>query len=49
VLVVGWLASWMFPAETNLMKEWTFWGWREKRKMLGLEPVMVPGAMEAKP
>jgi SSS family solute:Na+ symporter len=49
VLVVGWLASWLFPAETNLMKEWTFWGWREKRKMLGLEPVMVPGAMEAKP
>jgi len=39
VLVVGWLASWIFPAETNLMKEWTFWGWLKKRKTL------VPGAM----
>jgi SSS family solute:Na+ symporter len=49
VLVVGWLASWIFPAETNLMKEWTFWGWLEKRKTLGMGGALVPGMMEAKP
>jgi len=49
VLVVGWLASWIFPVETNLMKEWTFWGWLEKRKTLGMGGALVPGVMEAKP
>jgi len=32
VLTVGWSASWLFPAETNLKKEWTFWGWLAMRK-----------------
>ena len=34
VLVVGWFASLLFPAETNLKMEWTFWGWLDKRKTL---------------
>jgi solute:Na+ symporter, SSS family len=49
VLVVGWLASWIFPAETMVMKEWTFWGWLETRKTLRAGGVVVPGMMEAKP
>jgi len=32
VLVVGWSASWLFPADTNVKGEWTFWGWLEKRR-----------------
>ena len=32
VLVVGWSASWLFPADTNVKSEWTFWGWLEKRR-----------------
>lgn len=37
VLVVGWSASWLFPADTNVKAEWTFWGWLEKSKSLGAE------------
>ncbi|HEU6447977.1 MAG TPA: sodium:solute symporter [Verrucomicrobiae bacterium] len=32
VLVIGWLASWFFPADPNVRQEWTLWGWLEKRK-----------------
>jgi SSS family solute:Na+ symporter len=32
VLVVGWSASWLFPADINVKNEWTFWGWLEKRR-----------------
>jgi SSS family solute:Na+ symporter len=34
VLTVGYGASWLFPADTNLKTEWTIWGWLEKRKTL---------------
>jgi SSS family solute:Na+ symporter len=34
VLVVGYAASWLFPADTHLKKEWTLWGWLETRKTL---------------
>lgn len=47
VLVVGWLASWFFPAETNLKKEWTFWGWLEKRKALRADNLISPAMPEA--
>src|SRR5262249_27319977 len=30
VLVVGWLASWLFPANRE-QDAWTFWNWLEKR------------------
>ena len=49
VLVVGWSASFIFPAETNLKKEWTYWGWREQRKTLAVGQMMVPAAMEVNP
>jgi SSS family solute:Na+ symporter len=49
VLVVGWLASWCFPAETNLKMEWTFWGWLKKRQTLGVEKVISPVALGVKP
>jgi SSS family solute:Na+ symporter len=32
VLVVGWSASWLFPADADVKTEWTFWGWLEKRR-----------------
>jgi SSS family solute:Na+ symporter len=48
VLVVGWLASFLFPPDSNLKSEWTLWGWLAKRKMLGEEKVVAPeAAMEA--
>ena len=34
VLVVGYTASWCFPADKNVKTEWTIWGWLEKRKTL---------------
>jgi SSS family solute:Na+ symporter len=40
VLVVGYLASLPFPTDAHLKKEWTLWGWLEKRKTL------KPGAAE---
>lgn len=48
VLSVGWLASWFFPAESNVKKEWTYWGWLEKRKTLRAGDLISPVAMEAK-
>jgi len=47
VLVVGWSASWLFPADTNVRQEWTFWGWREKRKLTGGGNLVSPAPMEA--
>jgi len=44
VLVVGYGASWLFPADPNLKREWTFWGWLDKRKKLGAEP-LAPSAV----
>ena len=35
VLVVGWLASWLFPAGELAKEEWTLWGWLKKRKSVG--------------
>ena len=49
VLVVGWLASWFFPADTRVKGEWTFWGWIEKQKLLRGEKITSPAVMEAKP
>ncbi|MEY4918502.1 MAG: hypothetical protein RL616_2415, partial [Verrucomicrobiota bacterium] len=34
VLVVGWLASFGFPAPEKITREMTLWGWLEKRKTL---------------
>ena len=47
VLVVGYAASWFFPADTNVRAEWTFWGWLEKRKALRAEKNISPAPMEA--
>ena len=44
VLVVGYSASWLFPADPNLKSEWTFQGWLEKRKKLGVE-ALAPSAV----
>ena len=49
VLVVGWFASLLFPAETNLKMEWTFWGWLEKRKTLVREKPFSPMAAGVNP
>ncbi len=49
VLVVGWSASWLFPAETNLKKEWTLWGWLKNRKTLVEEKMIAPLAAEVNP
>ena len=37
VLLVGWLASWLFPAPENITRTMTLWGWLEKRKTLAAE------------
>ena len=34
VLVVGYTASWFFPAGERIRDEWTLWGWLQKRKQL---------------
>ena len=47
VLVVGYSASWLFPADTAVKSEWTFWGWREKRKVLRAEKITAGIALEA--
>jgi SSS family solute:Na+ symporter len=49
VLVVGYSASWLFPADQAVKAEWTFWGWLERRKTLGAEKIIVPGAVEVNP
>ena len=49
VLVVGYSASWCFPADPNVKSEWTFWGWIAQRKTLGVKAVVSPAAAEVKP
>jgi len=49
VLVVGWGASWFFPADANVKSEWTLWGWLEQRKTLGVKKMVASPALEAKP
>ena len=39
VLLVGYGASWFFPADANVKTEWTFWGWLKNRSNLGVKPV----------
>jgi hypothetical protein len=34
VLVVGWIASYGFPAPEKATRSMTLWGWLEKRKTL---------------
>jgi SSS family solute:Na+ symporter len=41
VLVVGWLASFCFPADASAKNEWTLWGWLARRQHLN------PGATTA--
>src|SRR5215469_1678658 len=47
VLVVGWSASWLFPADANVKSDWTFWGWLEKRKTLRTEKIISAATAEA--
>jgi SSS family solute:Na+ symporter len=49
VLVVGWSASWFFPADLNVKTEWTFWGWLKTRKTLPAEKTILPPALEVNP
>ena len=42
VLVVGYTASWAFPAETQLRAEWTLWGWLAQRGSRNLTPPFAP-------
>jgi len=46
VLVVGYGASLLFPTDKAVKKEWTFWGWLEKRKTLSTEKQLAPTAFE---
>jgi SSS family solute:Na+ symporter len=46
VLVVGWSASWLFPADTNVKSEWTFWGWMERSKSLRAEKIVATATTE---
>jgi SSS family solute:Na+ symporter len=38
VLVVGYAASWFFPPDTKVKREWTIWGWLEREKTLQQAP-----------
>ena len=42
VLVVGYAASWCFPAEKDLRAEHTFWGWLERRRTTFAEAGLTP-------
>lgn len=44
VLVVGYLASLLFPPDKNVKTEWTYWGWRQMRRQLSADKVL-PAAM----
>jgi SSS family solute:Na+ symporter len=46
VLVVGYGASWFFPADKTVKSEWTYWGWREKRKAQFKQKETVPTSLE---
>jgi SSS family solute:Na+ symporter len=47
VLVVGWLASFGFPAPEKITREMTLWGWLEKRKTLPAEKFVSATVKEA--
>ncbi len=48
VFVVGYGASWIFPADTNVKLEWTLWGWLEKRKTASLgAPISDPARFQS--
>ena len=47
VLVVGWLASFAFPAPRLNTRAMTLWGWLEKRKTLRPETGVTAPATEA--
>jgi Na+/proline symporter len=49
VLMVGYAASFLFPADKNVKTEWTFWGWLEQRKTLGTKTAVSPAAVEVNP
>jgi SSS family solute:Na+ symporter len=49
VLVVGWSASWLFPPDTNVKSEWTYWGWLKKRKSLSVKTIISPAMVGVKP
>ncbi len=42
VLVVGYGASWFFPADKSLKSEWTYWGWLEKRNESRAQKISMP-------
>jgi len=47
VLVVGYGASWFFPAEHTAASAWTFWNWLERRKPERGQNVMPGLGLEA--
>jgi SSS family solute:Na+ symporter len=47
VLVVGYLASWFFPPDTKLKREWTIWGWLERKKTLQQAPAIELATLKA--
>jgi SSS family solute:Na+ symporter len=47
VLVIGYLASFAFPPEAGVKREWTLWGWLEMRRALRGEKTVPPAVMEA--
>ena len=49
VLVVGYGASWLFPADADLKTEWTIWGWLAQRRNLGVPKIIPPVALEVNP
>ena len=49
VLVVGYSASWLFPADPNVKSEWTFWGWIAQRKTLGVKTGIAPATVGVNP
>lgn len=46
VLVIGYAASWCFPADANVKDEWTIWGWLEKRRSATGQSMVSPTIME---
>jgi SSS family solute:Na+ symporter len=46
VLVVGWLASFAFPAPQESTRGMTLWGWLEKRKSLPKEKTSTANTVE---
>ena len=47
VLVVGYCASYLFPPESGLKREWTLWGWLASRRLARAEKTMSPVGLEA--